>query len=123
MERLRIQNNSTTLVDQVEDKLLNYFKEKDLQKGDAIPNEMELTASLGVSRSVVREALSRLKMMGIVETRTRRGMLLSEPSIFGGMKRAVDPRILSEDTLFDILGFRIVLEIGICSEIFRKITP
>ncbi|HAR37855.1 MAG: GntR family transcriptional regulator [Bacteroidetes bacterium GWD2_45_23] len=123
MERLRIQNNSTTLVDQVEDKLLNYFKEKDLQKGDAIPNEMELTASLGVSRSVVREALSRLKMMGIVETRTRRGMVLSEPSIFGGMRRAVDPRILSEDTLFDILGFRIVLEIGICSEIFRKITP
>lgn len=123
MERLRIQNNSTTLVDQVEDKLLNYFKEKDLQKGDAIPNEMELTASLGVSRSVVREALSRLKMMGIVETRTRRGMVLSEPSIFGGMKRAVDPRILSEDTLFDILGFRIALEIGICSEIFRKITP
>jgi len=50
-------------------------------------------------------------------------MVLSEPSIFGGMKRAVDPRILSEDTLFDILGFRIVLEIGICSEIFRKITP
>ena len=123
MERLRIQNNSTTLVDQVEDKLLNYFKEKDLRKGDAIPNEMELTVSLGVSRSVVREALSRLKMMGIVETRTRRGMVLSEPSIFGGMKRAVDPRILSEDTLFDILGFRIVLEIGICSEIFRKITP
>ncbi|MFA6661360.1 MAG: FadR family transcriptional regulator, partial [Bacilli bacterium] len=34
MERLRIQNNSTTLVDQVEDRLLNYFKEKDLQKGD-----------------------------------------------------------------------------------------
>ena len=123
MEGLSIQNNSTTLVDQVEDKLLTFFKEKDLMQGDAIPNEMELTASLGVSRSVVREALSRLKMMGIIETRTRRGMILSEPSLLGGMRRVVDPRILSEDTLFDILGFRIVLEIGICSEIFRKITP
>ena len=123
MERLKIQNNSVTLVDQVEDKLLSYFRDKDLRKGDAIPNEMELTVSLGVSRSVVREALSRLKMMGIVETRTRRGMILSEPSLLGGMKRVVDPRMLSEDTLFDILGFRIVLEIGICSEIFRKITP
>lgn len=122
MEGLKIQNGSTTLVDQVEDKLLSFFREKDLRKGDAIPNEMELTVSLGVSRSVVREALSRLKMMGIVETRTRRGMILSEPSLLGGMKRVVDPRILSEETLFDILGFRIVLEIGICSEIFRKIT-
>lgn len=122
MERLRIQNNSTTLVDQVEDKLLSYFKEKDLMKGDAIPNEKELTESLGVSRGVVREALSRLKMMGIIETRTRRGIILTEPSILGGMRKVVDPRILSEDTLFDILGFRIVLEIGICSELFRKIT-
>ena len=123
MEGLKIHNNSVTLVDQVEDKLLSYFREKDLRKGDAIPNEMELTASMGVSRSVVREALSRLKMMGIVESRTRRGMILTEPSLFGGMKRVVDPRILSDDTLFDILGFRIALEIGICSDIFRKITP
>lgn len=122
MKGLRIENSSVTLVDQVEDKLLNFFKEKDIRKGEAIPNEKELTELLGVSRSVVREALSRLRMMGIVDTRTRRGMVLSEPSIFGGMKRAVDPRILNEDTLFDILGFRIALEIGICSELFRKIT-
>ena len=122
MDSLKIQNNSDTLVGKVESKLLSFFKETDLRKGDAIPNENELTTLLGVSRSVVREALSRLKMMGIVEARTRRGMVLSEPSILSGMKRVVDPRILSEDTLFDILGFSIALEIGICSEIFRKIT-
>ena len=123
MERLKIQNNSVTLVDQVEDKLLNYFREKDLKNGDHIPNEMELAASLGVARSVLREALSRLKMMGMIETRTRRGMVLTEPSILGGMRRVVDPRILSEDALFDILGFRIALEIGICHDIFLHITP
>lgn len=123
MERLKIQNNSITLVDQVEDKLLNYFREKDLKNGDHIPNEMELAASLGVARSVLREALSRLKMMGMIETRTRRGMVLTEPSILGGMRRVVDPRILSEDALFDILGFRIALEIGICHDIFLHITP
>ena len=123
MERLKIQNNSTTLVDQVEDKLLGYFKQNNLCKGDSIPNEKELSASLGVARSVLREALSRLKMMGMIETRTRRGMILSEPSILGGMKRIVDPRILSEDALFNMLGFRIALEIGICSDIFKKITP
>ena len=86
---MKIQNNSVTLVDQVEDKLLNYFKEKDMRKGDPIQNEKELAASLGVSRSVLREALSRLKMMGIIETRTRRGMILSEPSILGDRKSVV----------------------------------
>ncbi len=122
METLKINNQTVTLVDQVEDKLLTYFRKNDLHAGDAIPNELELTAALGVARSVLREALSRLKMMGLIETRTRRGMILTEPSILGGMKRVVDPRILSEDSLFDILGFRIALEIGICSDIFNNIT-
>jgi DNA-binding FadR family transcriptional regulator len=122
MELLKIQSHTVTLVDQVEDKLLTYFKEKDLKTGDAIPNETELAAALGVARSVLREALSRLKMMGMIESRTRRGMTLTEPSILGGMKRVVDPRILSEDSLFDLLQFRIALEIGMCSSLFRNLT-
>lgn len=117
----QLNKNQTTLVDQVEDRLLTYFKEKDLKCGDPIPNEMNLAAALGVNRSVLREALSRLRMMGLIYTRPRKGMILTEPSLLGGMKRVVDPRILSEDTLFDILGFRIALEIGISSDIFRNI--
>ena len=123
MDTLKVHSQTITLVDQVEDRLLNYLKEKDIRTGDSIPNELELAAALGVARSVLREALSRLKMMGMIETRTRRGMILTEPTILGGMKRVVDPRILGEEALFDILGFRIALEIGICSDIFRNITP
>lgn len=123
MDTLKVTHQAVTLVDQVEDSLLTYFKEKDLQPGDTIPNEVELATALGVARSVLREALSRLKMMGMIETRTRRGMILREPSILGGMKRVTDPRILSENSLFDLLGFRIALEIGICSDLFRNITP
>lgn len=123
MDKLKVNHQAVTLVDQVEDSLLTYFKENDLQTGDTIPNEIELAAALGVARSVLREALSRLKMMGMIETRTRRGMILREPSILGGMKRVIDPRILSENSLFDILGFRIALEIGMCSDLFRNITP
>ena len=123
MDTLKVHSQTITLVDQVEDKLLNYLKEKDIRTGDSIPNELELAAALGVARSVLREALSRLKMMGMIETRTRRGMILTEPTILGGMERVVDPRILGEEALFDILGFRIALEIGICSDIFRNITP
>lgn len=111
MNTLRVHSQTITLVDQVEDRLLNYLKEKDIRTGDSIPNELELAAALGVARSVLREALSRLKMMGMIETRTRRGMILTEPTILGGMKRVVDPRILGEEALFDILGFRIALKI------------
>ena len=58
MENLKIDGQSITLVDQVEDKLLNYFRSQDLKVGDSIPNEIELSSALGVARSVLREALS-----------------------------------------------------------------
>ena len=120
---MKIEINQTTLIDQVEDSLLTYFKKNDLRRGDSIPNENNLAAELGVARSVVREALSRLKMMGLIHARPRKGMVLTEPSILGGMKRVIDPRVLSEETILDLLDFRIALEIGISSDIFRKITP
>ena len=121
MKNLKIDGQSITLVDQVEDKLLNYFRSQDLKVGDSIPNEIELSSALGVARSVLREALSRLKMMGMIESRTRRGMILTEPFILGGMKRVVDPRIMSQESLLDLLGFRVALEIGISSDIFHNI--
>ena len=93
-----------------------------MKVGDSIPNEIELSSALGVARSVLREALSRLKMMGMIESRTRRGMILTEPFILGGMKRVVDPRIMSQGSLLDLLGFRVALEIGISSDIFHNIT-
>ena len=123
MEQLKIVKQASTLVDQVENELLNYFTEHNLKLGDILPSEMELAEQLGVTRSVVREALSRLKMMGIVESRTRRGMILTEPSIFAGMKRAICPNIMSDKSLLNLLGFRVALEIGIVPFIFSNITP
>jgi GntR family transcriptional regulator, transcriptional repressor for pyruvate dehydrogenase complex len=119
---LKITNPQLTLVDQVEDKMLNYFKTKNLKPGDPIPNEQKLAEALGVGRSVLREALSRLRMLGLIETRSRRGMILTEPSLLGGMKRVVDPRILGDEALFDLLGFRVALEIGISELVVNNVT-
>lgn len=122
MEAIKINKTTTTLVDQVEDRLLSYFKEQNYKVGDVIPNEQELATALGVARNVLREALSRLKMIGLVESRTRRGMILTEPSLFSSLGRVVDPRILSDDTLYGIIGFRVALEIGLSNEIIRNVT-
>lgn len=122
MESLKIQSGTKTLVDQVEDRLLSYFKEKNLSVGDPVPNEMELADALGVARNVLREALSRLKMIGLVESRTRRGMVLTEPNLFSSMSRIVDQRMLSEETLYGIMGFRVALEIGMSAAIVQHIS-
>ena len=54
MEVLKLDNRNTTLVDSVEESLIRFFKEKGLRPGSSIPNEIELAASLGVGRPVLR---------------------------------------------------------------------
>ena len=122
MKDLKIESQTVTLVDQVEGKLLNFFRSNKLKPGDAIPREQDLAEALGVARSVLREALSRLRMLGMVESRTRRGMVLREPHLLGGLQRVLDPEILGDETLFNLLGFRVALELGICDCIFDNLT-
>lgn len=111
-----------TLVDSVEHSIISYIKENGLTVGSILPSEQELSESLGVARSVLREALSRLKMLGVIETRTRKGMILKEPIIFEPLKKIIQMNILSEKTMFDILGLRIALEMGMVDDIFMNIT-
>ncbi len=122
MKNLKIESQTVTLVDQVEAKLVNYFRANKMKPGDAIPKEQDLALALGVARSVLREALSRLRMLGMIETRTRRGMILREPHLLGGLQRVLDPEILGDETLFNLLGFRVTLELGICNSIFDNLT-
>jgi len=123
MENLKISSTKTvTLVDLVEDRLIQYFSDHQLGPGSTIPSEIKLAEELGVARSVLREALSRLKMMGMIESRTRRGIAISEPSLFNGIEKIINPLWLTEDTLLDILELRMVIEIGLTDSIFRNIT-
>lgn len=121
MESLEMRGSNRTLVDVVEEKLLQYLKDNDYCIGCTVPNEMELASSLGVARSVVREALSRLKMIGLIESRTRRGMIVREPSLLGGMRRLIDPRNLSEKTLCNLFEIRIMLETGMTYRLFENL--
>jgi GntR family transcriptional repressor for pyruvate dehydrogenase complex len=51
---------------------------KDLRPGDYLPSETELTKSLGVSKSSVREAVKMLQAMGVVEVRRGQGTLVRQ---------------------------------------------
>ncbi|MEI9806595.1 MAG: GntR family transcriptional regulator [Bacteroidota bacterium] len=90
---------STTMADVVEVRLRQYLKKRAFKPGDALPSEMELSAALDVSRNVLREALSRLRMLGMIESKKKRGMILAEPDILGGFERVMDPLILDQKTI------------------------
>lgn len=67
-----------TLAEVVEKQLLGYIRQGGLQAGDLLPKEEELAAALKVSRHIVREGISRLKVLGIVEARKHRGTVIGE---------------------------------------------
>lgn len=111
-----------TMADEVESKLLEYLKKQSFKPGDPLPKEMELTAALGVSRNVLREALSRLRMLGMIETKKRRGMVLSSPDILSSMERVMDPLIIDDATLQDIFELRLTLEMGLADILYLRKT-
>jgi GntR family transcriptional repressor for pyruvate dehydrogenase complex len=113
---------SNTMADIVEVRLREYLKKKSFRPGDALPKELELAEALGVSRNVLREALSRLRMLGMVETKKKRGMILARPDILGTFERVLDPLIIDTETLQDIFELRLVLEMGLADLIYIRKT-
>ncbi|MEJ2901924.1 FadR/GntR family transcriptional regulator [Pedobacter panaciterrae] len=113
---------SITMADVVEVKLREYLKKKSFLPGDALPKELELAEALGVSRNVLREALSRLRMLGMIETKKKRGMVLARPDILGTFERVLDPLIIDKETLQDIFELRLVLEMGLADLIYIRKT-
>jgi len=116
------QVDTSSLVDRVEDNIVQLLQEKKLKVGDSIPTELELCSSLGVSRTVVREALLRLRMMGLIESKKKKGSVITSPDIFGVLSKSMNPHILDQGTLKDIFEIRLVLEIGMADFIFLHIT-
>lgn len=113
---------SNTMADIVEVRLREYLKKKSFRPGDALPKELELAEALGVSRNVLREALSRLRMLGMIETKKKRGMVLARPDILGTFERVLDPLIIDTETLQDIFELRLVLETGLADLIYIRKT-
>ncbi|MCH5720047.1 FCD domain-containing protein [Niabella hibiscisoli] len=81
-----------------------------------------MAEALDVSRNVVREALSRLRMLGMIESRKKRGTILVEPDIMNGFERVMDPLLLDQRTLQDLFELRLVLEMGLADLLFARIT-
>ncbi|MFW5856510.1 MAG: FadR/GntR family transcriptional regulator, partial [Planctomycetota bacterium] len=52
--------------------------------GDGLPREQEIAEAVGVGRSSVREALTTLKVLGIIEQRRKGGIrIVRDPVLLG----------------------------------------
>jgi DNA-binding FadR family transcriptional regulator len=114
--------DTLTQVDKIERSLQEYLDRSNLQPGDPLPKEIELAHSLGVSRTAIREALSRFRTLGIIESRKNRGMIIANPDPLVNFERVMSPKLLDDETLKDMFELRLVLELGNCELIYKRKT-
>jgi DNA-binding FadR family transcriptional regulator len=114
--------DTSSLVDKVEAHLIDFFTQKELKPGDTIPKELELATAMGVSRTVIRESLTRLKTMGLIESVKHRGTIIKSPDLSGILQKSMIPGILDEGTLKDVFEMRLIIEVGMADLVVNRAT-
>ncbi|HEX4818468.1 MAG TPA: FadR/GntR family transcriptional regulator [Nonomuraea sp.] len=98
----------TSRTQRLVDTLTARIREGVVRPGERLPTESELVATYGVSRTVVREAIARLKAAGLVETQHGRGsFVLARPGTTGFEPAPARTR---QDVL-DLIDFRMGVEV------------
>jgi GntR family transcriptional repressor for pyruvate dehydrogenase complex len=91
--------------------IISLLSEGKLQPGDRLPTERELAALLGIGRPSVREALSALVLLGVVEQRQGRGTFLVDRIDRLPVEPYLYQLMLAEGRVFDdLLEVRELLE-------------
>lgn len=97
------------LSDSVVDAITARIVAGEIRPGDKLPTESALMEELTVSRTVAREAISRLQAVGLVETYRGRGsFVLTRPS--EEMFSADPSRLRTGEDVSELLDFRLGIE-------------
>jgi len=101
------------LRDRAAEQLLDMVVSGGLSPGDRLPPERELVQLLGVSRTVVREALNLLEARGIVSIEHGRGAVVSDGSTSAVRDTLGMLLRMRAEVLWELLEMRQVLEVEV----------
>lgn len=97
------------LSDRLAARLMDQIERGALRPGDRLPTELQLAATHGVSRSVVREAVHQVKSRGLLRSRQGSGVYVAVPPLNRSL--AFDPKVLeSVQAVVQVVELRRVLE-------------
>jgi GntR family transcriptional repressor for pyruvate dehydrogenase complex len=104
-----------TLTSQVIDHVVGMIKSGVVKPGDRLPTETDLTTTLGVSRTCVREAIKSLESLGLIVVRQRVGATVLEPSAANLLNAEQFSLAIQSQKTDDLLEFRKIMEVGLAS--------
>ncbi|KUO52928.1 MAG: GntR family transcriptional regulator [Desulfitibacter sp. BRH_c19] len=99
------------IYEQIVEQIKAMVTEGNLKPGDRLPSEREMADRLTVSRASVREALSALHLMGLVEIKSGEGTFIRQTSIDSIIEPLAMILLMERDTVLEILEVRKGLEV------------
>ncbi len=111
--RIKVESLSEKVINQ----LLLHIRSGKITVGDKLPPESELAAQLGVSRGILREALSVMETLGFVRRVPREGTTVIR--IHADNLAENLSRQLKKATLMDLLEFRETMECKIVEKVVQ----
>jgi GntR family transcriptional repressor for pyruvate dehydrogenase complex len=99
-----------SLTDRVAEKLARLVERGDVTPGSRLPAEKDMAARFGVSRTVVREAVARLKYAGVLASRQGSGVYVRQAGAKPYFRIDSDPQDASVASVLEIVELRRGLE-------------
>ncbi len=104
------------------DRIRERIQSEQLADGEFFMTEAQLALEYGVSRTVTREAVSRLQALGILEGRKRKGLLVRHPDPVRLLSNSLPSLLASEGDWRELAQLRYVLEVGAIELAIRAAT-
>ena len=99
------------IYEEIVEQIRQLINDGDLAPGDRLLSERELSERLRVSRASVREALSALEIMGLIEVRPGEGTFIRQTSVDSIIGPLALILSIEKDTVMELLEARKVLEV------------
>ena len=100
-----------------------YILSNGLTPGDPLPPESALADQLGISRTVVREAVKGLEALGVVEVRAGAGLFVNAFTLDRLLDHSIFGIRFHAKQLADVLEVRHHIEWGMCEKAVNARTP
>jgi len=115
-------NNRKNLTEQTVQRLRELITARGLEPGAPFGIEADLEKQLSVSRPVLREAISRLRALGILDSRQSVGLIIGKPDPVGVFEQALEGCAAEAMDMSELAEFRYVLEVGAVESAVRRAT-
>lgn len=123
--KLKASRGQENLSDQVRRSIEESILSGKYRAYEKLPTESEFCQLFGVSRTVIREALNKLKSEGFLQSTTRRGTIVL-PYDFSNVNTAIERfRLLNTDkeTSVSLLQLRTLIELECAEQLAKKPKP